>query len=124
MPAAVALWQKKMLLLSASQCLGCFSRPGIEGQPYLFLHVANLIKKCIWAGQFIDLVHLLETQPVSEDSKSYEFVCSNSTNPNRLSLTASKPRGKVDSYAAWNKAFKVYIEIVALKWPDQCLPMV
>ena len=47
-----------------------------------------------------------------------------SANPNRLSLTASKPRGKVDSYVAWNKAFRVYIEIVALKWPDQWLPMV
>ena len=69
-------------------------------------------------GQFIDLAYLLETQPVSEDSKSYEFSCSNSANPNRLSLTASKP------YVAWNKAFRVYIELVVLKWPDQCLPMV
>ena len=81
-------------------------------------------KKCIWAGQFIDLAYLLETQPVPEDSKSYKFACSNSANPNRLSLTASKPKDKIDSYAAWNKAFRVYIELVALKWPDQCLPMV
>ena len=98
--------------------------PGIKCQSYLSLHVANSIKRCIWVGQFIDLVYLLETQLVPEDSKSYEFACSNSANPNRLSLTASKPRGKVDSYAAWNKAFRVYIEIAALKWPDQCLPMV
>ena len=89
---------------------------GIKAQPYLSLHVTNSIKKQIWVGQFIDLAYLLETQPVPEDS--------NSANPNRLSLTASKPRGKVDSYAAWNKAFRVYIEIVALKWPDQCLLMV
>ena len=66
----------------------------------------------------------METQPVPEDSKSYEFACSNSTNPNRLSLTASKLRGKIDSYVAWNKAFRVYIEIVALNLLDQCLPMV
>ena len=98
--------------------------PGIKGQPYLSLHVANSIKKHIWAGQFIDLAYLLEAQLVSEDSKSYEFAFSNSANPNKLSLTASKPRGKIDSYAAWNKAFRVYIEIVALKWPDECLPMV
>ena len=74
--------------------------------------------------QFIDLVYLLETQPVQEDFKSHELACSNSFNPNRLSLTASKPRGKTDSCAAWNKAFRVYIEIVAFKWPEQCLPMV
>ena len=98
--------------------------PGIKGQPYLSLHVTNLIKKCIWVGQFIDFAYLLETQLVPEDSKLYEFACSNSANPNRLSLTASKPRGKVDSCMAWNKAFRVYIEIVTLKWPDQCLPMV
>ena len=75
-------------------------------------------------GQFIDLAYLLETQLVSEDSKSYEFACSNSANPNRLSLTASKPIGKIDSFAAWNKVFRVYIEITAFKWLDQCLPMV
>ena len=68
--------------------------PGTKGQPYLSLHVANSIKKCIWVGQFIDLAYLLETQLVPEDSKSYEFACSNSANPNRLSLTASKPKAK------------------------------
>ena len=98
--------------------------PGTKGQPYLSLHIANSIKKYIWVGQFIDLVYLLEAQPVSEDSKSSKFACSNSANPNRLNLTASKPRGKVASYTAWNKVFRVYIEIVTLKWPDQCLPMV
>ena len=75
-------------------------------------------------GQFIDLAYLLENQLVPENSKSYEFACSNSANPSRLSLTASKPRGNIDSYTAWNKAFRVYIEIVALKWLDQCLSMV
>ena len=104
--------------------LAVLSVPGIKGQPYLSLHVANSIKKQIWAGQFINLAYLLETQPVPEDSKSYEFACSNSANPKRRSLTASKHRGKVDSYTAWNKAFRVYIEIVALKWLDQCLPMI
>ena len=98
--------------------------PVIKGQPYLSLHVANSMKKWIWVGQFIDLAYLLETQQVPEDSKSHEFACSSSANPNRPSLTASKPKGKIDSYAAWNKAFRVYIELVALKWPDQCLPMV
>ena len=97
---------------------------GIKGQTYLSLHVANLIKKHIWVGQFIDLAYLLETQLVPEDSKSHGFACSNSANPNRLSLTSSKPKGKIDFYAAWNKAFRVYIELVALKWPDQCLPMI
>ena len=89
--------------------------PGIKGQPYLSLHVANSIKKCIWVEQFIDLAYLLEIQPFPEDSKSYEFACSNSANPNRFSFTASKRKGKIDSYAAWNKVFRVYIELVVLK---------
>ena len=54
--------------------------PGIKGQPYLSSHVANSIKKHIWPGQFIDLAYFLETQPVPEDSESYEFACSNSPN--------------------------------------------
>ena len=74
--------------------------PGIKGQPYLSLHVANMIKKHIWVGQFIDLAYLLKTQLVPEDSKSYEFACSNSANTNRLNLTASKPKGKIDPHAA------------------------
>ena len=49
--------------------------------------------------------------------------CYNS-NTNKLSLTTVKPKAKVDSYNSWNKAFRVLMEIVALKWPDQCLPMV
>ena len=66
--------------------LAVLSVPGIQGQPYLFLHVSNSNKKCTWAGQFIDLAYLLEIQLVPEDSKSYEFACSNSTNPNGLSF--------------------------------------
>ena len=66
--------------------------PGIKGQPYLSLHVANSIKKHIWIGQFIYLVYLLEAQPFPDDSKSYVFACSNIANLNRLSLTASKPK--------------------------------
>ena len=66
---------------------------------------------------------MLETQPVPEDDKAYEFSCSNN-NTNKLSLTTAKPKAKVDSYTSWNKAFRVLIEIVALKSPDQCLPIV
>ena len=62
-------------------------------------------------GQFIDLAYLLETQLVPGDSKSYEFACSNSANPNRLSLTTSMLHG-------------IRLLEFALKWPDQCLPMV
>ena len=47
--------------------LAVSSVPGIKGQPYLSLHVSNSIKKHIWAGHFIDLAYLLETQPVPED---------------------------------------------------------
>ena len=77
----------------------------------------------MWAGEYIDLAYLLETNPVPGDEKSYEFACtSNSTN--KLSLTTAKPKAKIDSYNSWNKAFKVLTEIVTLQDPSQCLPMV
>ena len=87
------------------------------------MHVSTSLKKKIWVGQYINLAYLLETHPVPEDDKAYEFSCLNN-NTNKLSLTTAKPKAKVDSYTSWNKAFRVLIEIVALKWPDQCLPMV
>ena len=97
--------------------------PGKSSEPLLSMHVSNSSKKQIWAGQYIDLAHLLETQLVSDDDKANEFSCLHS-NTNKLSLTTAKPKAKVDSYNFWNKAFRVLTEIVALKWPDQCLPMV
>ena len=75
------------------------------------------------SGQDVNLAYLLETQLVPDDDKAYKFSCSN-PNTNKLSLTMAKPKAKVDSYNSWNKAFRVLTEIVSLKWPDQCLPMV
>ena len=87
------------------------------------MHVSQSIKKHIWAGEYIDLAYLLETNLVPEGEKSYEFACtSNSTN--KLSLTTAKPQAKIESYNTWNKAFRVLTEIVALCDPSHCLPMV
>ena len=97
--------------------------PGKKPEPILSMYISASIKKKIWAGQYIDLGYLFESQPVPDDDKAYEFSCSNN-NTNKLSLTTAKPKAKVDSYTSWNKAFWVLKEIVALKWPDQCLPMV
>ena len=103
--------------------LSFLTAPGKLPEPLPSMHVSALIKKRIWVGQYVDLAYLLETQPVPDDDKVYKFSCSNS-NTNKLSLTTAKPKAKVDSYNSWNKAFRVLTEIVALKWPDQCLPMV
>ena len=97
--------------------------PGKTPELILSMHVSASIKKKIWAGQNIDLVYLLQTQLVPDNDKAYEFSCSNN-NTNKLSLTTAKPKAKVDSYTSWNKAFWVLIEMVALKWLDQCLSMV
>ena len=71
--------------------------PGKQPEPILSMHVSQSIKKRIWAGEYIDLVHLLETNLVQEVEKLYEFACtSNSTN--KLSLTIAKPKAKIDSY--------------------------
>ena len=87
------------------------------------MHVSQSLKKCIWAGEYIDLAYLLETNPVPGDEQSYKFACSPNS-INKLSLTTAKPKAKVDSYNSWNKAFWVLTEIVALRDPSQCLPMV
>ena len=44
--------------------------PGKQPEPILSMHVSQSIKKYIWAGEYIDLAYLLETNPVPEDEKS------------------------------------------------------
>ena len=92
-------------------------------EPLLSMHVAQAVKNKVWVCQYIDLSYLLETNPDPEDNWSFKFS-RDVTNSNKLSFKTAKPHIKVDSFNAWNKAFRVLIEIVALKWPDQCLPMV
>ena len=87
--------------------------PGKQAEPILSMHVLQSIKKCIWAGEYIDLAYLLETNPVPEDEKFYEFSCT-SHGTNKLSLTTTKPKAKIASYNAQNKAFRVLTEIVSL----------
>ena len=97
--------------------------PGKQAKPILSMHVSQSIKKCIWAGEYIDLAYLLKTNPVPEDDKSYEFAYT-SHSTNKLSLTTTKPKAKIESYNAWNKAFRVLTEIFALRDQSQCLPIV
>ena len=84
--------------------------PGKEGEPILSMHVSQAIKKCIWAGEYIDLAYLLETSLVPVDEKFYEFACpSHSTS--KLSLITAKPKAKIKRYNAWNKAFWVLTQL-------------
>ena len=114
---------KKQLVDPLVNILAVSTVPGKQQEPILSMHISQSLKKCIWAGEYIDLAYLLETNLVPEDEKSYEFACS-SNSTNKLSLTTAKPKAKVDSYNSWNKAFRVLTKIVALCDPSQCLPMV
>ena len=87
--------------------------PGKQAEPILSMHMSQSIKKHIWAGEYIDLVYLLETNLVPEDEKLYEIACTSHAT-NKLSLTTAKPEAKIESYNTWNKAFRVLTEIVAL----------
>ena len=53
--------------------------PGKQQEPILSMHVSQSLKKHIWAGEYIDLAYLLETNSVPEDKKSYEFACSSNS---------------------------------------------
>ena len=104
--------------------LSFMTAPGKTHEPLLSMHVSASIKKRIWTGQYGDLAYLLERLSQFQMMiRHMNFLVPNS-NTNKLSLTMAKPKAKVNSYNSWNKAFRVLTEIVALKWPDQCLPMV
>ena len=87
---------------------------------YFLCMYLHHLRKRFWLDNM--LILLIYWKPVPDDNKAYVFSCSNN-NTNKLSLTTAKPKAKVDSYTSWNKAFRVLIEIVALQWPDQYLPM-
>ena len=115
--------QDQLLVDPLVNALAVLTVPGKQPEATLSMHVSQSIKKCIWAGEYIDLAYLLETNLVPEDEKSYEFACTFNSN-NKLSLTTAKPKAKIESYNAWNKAFRVLREVVVLCDPSQCLPMV
>ena len=66
---------------------------GKAPEPIPYMQVSASIKKKIWLGQYIDLAFLLETQPVPDNDKAYEFSCSNN-NTKKLSLTSAKPKAQ------------------------------
>ena len=74
---------------------------GKQTDPLLSLHVSQAIKKHVWAGSISIL--LIFWKPIW-CRRTKIFACT-SHSTNKLSLTTAKPKVKIKSYNAWNKAF-------------------
>ena len=80
-------------------------------------HVKDEVKRKIWANSYVDLSDLLDKD---KDDQPLHVTQSN----NGL-LTFKKTKiNKVDGWAMWNKAFRIFIEIYCLKLPSKCINLV
>ena len=81
-------------------------------------HVPDNIKKCIWANKYVDFQYLIESDPTEEIV--YQLVASSN---NAVALKPAKPKSKLDGWATWNKAFRMFTEIYCMKYPDRSIKL-
>ena len=89
-------------------------------QPCFILakHLPDNIKRRIWVNKYVDFHYLVESNPTEE--VVYQFVASPS---NAVTLKPAKPKSKLDGWAAWNKAFRMFTEIYCMKYPDRSIKL-
>ena len=90
--------------------------PGKRHKLILGKFVKDEIKRKSWANCFIDLSDLLERD---KDDTPLKLTQSNGM----FSFKKAKSN-KVDGWAMWNKAFRVFIEIYCLKFPARCINII
>ena len=104
----------------ALQLMAAGARQSQGKPPHYILakHVPDNIKRCIWANKYVDFQYLIESDPTEEIV--YQFVASSN---NAVALKPTKPKSKLDGWAAWNKAFHMFTEIYCMKYPDSSIKL-
>ena len=114
-PVAAASAPQEALQLMAA---GARQSQGKPPHYILAKHVPDNIKRCIWANKYVDFQYLIESDPTEEIV--YQFVASSN---NAVALKPAKPKSKLDGWAAWNKAFRMFTEIYCMKYPDRSIKL-
>ena len=92
-----------------------------QGKPSRYVlakHVPDNIKRRIWANKYVDFQYLIGSDPTEEIV--YQFVASSNST---VALKIAKPKSKLDGWAAWNKAFRMFTEIYCMKYPDRSIKL-
>ena len=86
-------------------------------------HVPLTIKNKVWSYMYIDLGSLLDNNTSNPDEEEQFDFFPDHVNQ-RISFKLTNKHAQINSFNAWNKAFRVLIELMEAKWNNLCLPMV
>ena len=101
---------------SALALLTSRDAPGKRHKIILGKFVRDDIRRKIWANTFVDFSDLLD--------KDKDDAPLHVTNTNGMLSFKKAKVNKVDGWASWNKAFRVFTEIYCLKYPAKCIELV
>ena len=84
-------------------------------------HVPLSVENKVWAYAYVDLGTLLEStnNPDEEEKSDFFPDCS----CNKIPFRPTIKHQSINTFSAWNKAFRVLTELLAIKWPHLCLPL-
>ena len=86
-------------------------------------HIPLSIKSKVWSCTYVNLGTLLESTTNNPDEEEeYDFFpdCSS----NKISFRPTTKHHTINTFSAWNKAFRVLTELLAIEWPQLCLPLI
>ena len=95
--------------------------PGKPLDIIISTHVPQSVKNKGWAYSSVDLGALRDSYNPDEQEQ-FDLLPDRQTN--NITLRASNKHVSITSFALWNKAFRILIELTACKWPHLCLPMI
>ena len=101
---------------SALALLTSRDTPGKRHKVILGKFVKDEVRRKIWSHTYIDFSDLLDKD---KDDAPLQI-----TNANGMLSFKKAKINKVDGWATWNKAFRVFTEIYCLKYPAKCIDLV
>ena len=101
---------------SALALLTSRDTPGKRHKIIFEKFVKDDIRRKIWSHSYIDFSDLLDKD---KDDAPLQI-----TNANGMLSFKKAKVNKVDGWATWNKAFRVFTEIYCLKYPTKCIDLV
>ena len=102
---------------SALDLVSARSSGGKQHKVLLARHFPINIRRQIWADIYIDLALMLEKDHFAE--QPLQFVNKNG----KVTLSTAPSSVKIETWALWNKAFRMFTEIYCLKYPNKCMEL-
>ena len=85
-------------------------------------HVPLTIKNKVWSYSYVDLGTLPESSTNPDEEEEYDLFPDKVSN--KISFRPTTKHHTINTFAAWNRAFRVLTELLAIKWPHLCLQLV